>query len=115
METIAAELTWFFVLLRDLGIVLTKAPSLHCDNLNALQVPHAKANHIELDYNHLHERVDFGSLGTWYVTFLDQIAYIFTKLVMKFPFEILRRKLDLYYVWRSCLIGSENVIQDYGL
>ncbi|KAF5443286.1 hypothetical protein F2P56_035855 [Juglans regia] len=43
MASTAAELTWLSLLLKDLGVPLTKVPSLHCDNLSALYMT---INHV---------------------------------------------------------------------
>jgi histone deacetylase 1/2 len=57
-----AEMMWMQSLLAELGIKLTQAPCLWCDNLGATYlcanpVFHARAKHIEIDFHFVREKV----------------------------------------------------------
>ncbi|XP_042964638.1 uncharacterized mitochondrial protein AtMg00810-like [Carya illinoinensis] len=111
MASTAAELTWLSILLQDLRLPLFKTPILHCDNMSALfmtvnPVLHAWTKHIELDYHYVRERVALGSLETKFVTSHDQLADLFTKLLLKTQFKQLRNKLGLYFLPQPSLGGN---------
>lgn len=94
------ELTWLTYLLRHVGLMLTKPPILHCDNLSALHmivnpVFHGRPKHIELDYHFVRERVAMGNLVTHFVLSRAQLADIFTKHLPRFGFMDIRNKLRL--------------------
>lgn len=62
MTNAMAELIWVQSLLRELGISLSQPPFLWRDNLGATYLAaspvfHARANHIEIDFHFVHERV----------------------------------------------------------
>jgi len=60
-------LLWIQTLLKELGIFLSTAPILHCDNIGATYLTsnpifHARTKHIEIDYHFLRDRVAQKSL-----------------------------------------------------
>lgn len=120
MASTTTKLTWLSILFRDFGVPLTKAPSLHCDNMSALYISinhvlHAQMKYIELNYHCVWARVALDSLETRYVTSLDQLADIFTKPLLKGHFKLLRNKLGLCCLPQPCLRGSvknENINPD---
>ena len=62
LATTAAELVWIHQVLKDLGLFLSFAPKLWCDNVSALAIAsnpvfHAHTKHVEVDYHFVHERV----------------------------------------------------------
>jgi hypothetical protein len=57
----AAELIWLQALFRELGVFLSSAPILFCDNIGATYLSsnlafHARTKHISIDYHFVRER-----------------------------------------------------------
>jgi histone deacetylase 1/2 len=78
------EIMWIQGLLKELGIFLTRAPSLWCDNLSATYLAvnpifHTRTKHIEVDYHFVRERVARKALDVRFVSTHDQLADILTK------------------------------------
>ena len=56
LATTAAKLVWIRQVLKDLGIFLSFAPKLWCDNVSTLAIAsnpvfHARTKHVEVDYH----------------------------------------------------------------
>ena len=71
-------------MLKDLGVFISEAPILWCDNISALAIAsnlvfHARTKHIEVDFHFVRERVLRKDLAVKFVSTLDQLADIFTK------------------------------------
>ncbi|XP_071683516.1 uncharacterized protein [Lolium perenne] len=78
------EMMWVQCLLAELGIKLTQAPCLWCDNLGATYlcanpVFHARAKHIEIDFHFVREKVRREQLEIRFIPSKDQVADGFTK------------------------------------
>jgi hypothetical protein len=72
------------VLLRELGILQPRQPSLWCDSIGATylvgnQIFHRRCKHIEVDYHFVWERVLSHHLEVHPISTNDQIADIMTK------------------------------------
>ena len=96
--TIAAELSWIRMILKDLGIFLSSPPMLWCDNVSALALAsnpifHARTKHIEIDYPYIREKVLSKELKVNFISSLDQLADIFTKALSSPRFLDLAHKL----------------------
>uniref|UniRef100_A0A2N9FVX2 Integrase catalytic domain-containing protein n=1 Tax=Fagus sylvatica TaxID=28930 RepID=A0A2N9FVX2_FAGSY len=94
----SAELCWFRTLLKDLGVFISAAPILWCDNISALAIAsnpvfHARTKHIEVDFHFVRERVLRKDLAVKFVSTLDQLADIFTKSLPPHRFLALRSHL----------------------
>jgi hypothetical protein len=94
----SAELCWLRTLLKDLGIFISAAPILWCDNVSALAIAsnpvfHACTKHIEVDLHFVRERVLRKDLTVKFVSTLDQLADIFTKSLSPNRFLALRSNL----------------------
>jgi hypothetical protein len=55
-------LIWIQLLLKELGVFLSAAPILYCDNISATYLTsnpayHARTKHIEIDYHFVWDRV----------------------------------------------------------
>uniref|UniRef100_A0A2N9IQH8 Reverse transcriptase Ty1/copia-type domain-containing protein n=1 Tax=Fagus sylvatica TaxID=28930 RepID=A0A2N9IQH8_FAGSY len=80
----AAELAWLRQVLCDLGIFLSSAPAIWCDNTNAIALAsnpvfHSRTKHIEVDYHFVRECVVRGDLHLHFISTEDQLADLFTK------------------------------------
>jgi hypothetical protein len=65
-----AELIWLQVLLREIGITLSRPPTLWCDNIGATYLStnpifHQRSKHVEVDYHFVRERVSTRQLDVW--------------------------------------------------
>ena len=56
---------------------------------------HAKSKHIELKYHFVREKIESKEIELIYCNISDNVAHIFTKLVGKIHFEVLRNKLGV--------------------
>ncbi|KAM0037798.1 putative RNA-directed DNA polymerase [Helianthus debilis subsp. tardiflorus] len=94
-----AELIWLKSLLHELGLV-SKAPTLWCDNLGATYLSanpvfHARTKHVEVDYHFVREQVIQEKLNVKFISTDDQIADVFTKPLSSQRFEFLMSKLQV--------------------
>jgi hypothetical protein len=93
-----AELIWLLVLLREIGITLSRPPTLWCDNIGATYLSanpifHRRSKHVEVDYHFVRERVSTRQLDVWVISTKDQIANIMTKPLPMTSFNFFRRNL----------------------
>ncbi|KAM2669002.1 hypothetical protein EV2_020527 [Malus domestica] len=84
MATTTAEVIWIQQFLRDLHVVYSSAPVLHCDNISTMAlatnpVLNSKAKHIEIDCHFVRECVQQGTIVLQFVASADQYADMFTK------------------------------------
>ena len=98
MAFATSELYWIRMLLRELHILLSAAPTLWCDNLGALSLAanpvfHARTKHIEVDYHFIREKVLNKDIQLRFISTHAQLADIFTKGLTSDRFEFLRSKL----------------------
>jgi transposase InsO family protein len=94
----AAELTWIRMLLRDLGIFISHAPVLWCDNTSAISLAsnpvfHARTKHVEIDYHFVREKVVRGDLAVQFISTTDQLADLLTKALPSPRYVTLSTKL----------------------
>ncbi len=94
----AAELTWIRMLLRDLGIFISHAPVLWCDNTSAISLAsnpvfHARTKHVEIDYHFVREKVVRGDLAVQFISTTDQLADLLTKALPSPRYITLSTKL----------------------
>jgi hypothetical protein len=95
-----AELLWIQSLLKELGIFLSAAPILHCDNIGATYLSsnpvfHARTKHIEIYYHFVRDRVAQKSLTVKFLSSKDQLADILTKPLVSTRFAHLRSNLNV--------------------
>jgi histone deacetylase 1/2 len=95
-----AEVIWLQSLLAELGVRLTQAPCLWCDNLGATYLSanpvfHARAKHIEIDFHFVRERVMKKQLEIRFIPSRDQVADGFTKPLPYQAFENFKHNLNL--------------------
>jgi hypothetical protein len=81
-----------------MGLFLSKAPVIWCDNTSALALAsnpvfHGRTKHIEVDYHFVRERVVRGDIRLQFISTDDQVADVFTKAFPLPRFHKLRSKL----------------------
>jgi hypothetical protein len=94
----AAELAWLRMLLRDLGVYVSHAPVLWCDNTSAISLAsnpvfQARTKHVEIDYHFVREKVVRGDLSVKFISTDDQLAELLTKALPSPRFITLSTKL----------------------
>jgi histone deacetylase 1/2 len=95
-----AEIMWIQGLLRELGVFLSRAPCLWCDNLGATYLSvnpifHARTKHIEVDYHFVRERVAQKTLDIRFISTHDQLADVLTKPLSTQLFVKFRNNLNM--------------------
>jgi histone deacetylase 1/2 len=95
-----AEIIWIQGLLQELGIYLSRAPTLWCDNLGATYLSvnpvfHARTKHIEVDYHFVRERVARKALDIRFISTHDQLADVLTKPLATQSFVKFRDNLNM--------------------
>lgn len=80
----SSELTWISSLLHELGIRITRPPTIYCDNVGATYlcanpVFHSRMKHVALDYHFIRNQVQSGVLRVVHISTKDQLADVLTK------------------------------------
>ncbi|KAI4370496.1 hypothetical protein MLD38_018846 [Melastoma candidum] len=96
----AQECVWLRRLIEDLQESIDDPVPIHGDNLNAVMLTsnpvfHARTKYIELEHHFIREKVLDGIIDMVDVRSEDNTADIFTKPLLKGPFEDLRSNLGL--------------------
>ena len=99
MADATAEVIWIQVLLRELGISLSRPPSLWCDNIGATYLTanpvfHRRMKHVDVDYHFVRERVALKQLDVRTISSKDQLADIMTKALPAPAFNSIRCNLN---------------------
>ncbi|KAK0587534.1 hypothetical protein LWI29_024523 [Acer saccharum] len=100
VAAIAAELNWVCFLLTDLGLTLSTAPVIYCDNVGATQlssnqISHSRMKHVAIDFHFIRDQVQSGSLRVAHVSSKDQLADALTKPLSCPLFQSLKDKIGL--------------------
>ncbi|XP_019086237.1 PREDICTED: uncharacterized protein LOC109126826 [Camelina sativa] len=103
----AAELSWVFTLLSELGITLTSPLVIYCDNvgatyLSANPVFHSRMKHIAIDFHFVREYVQAGALRVSHISIHDQLADVLTKPLPRQQFLDCTSKLGVAQAPPSC-------------
>ena len=98
--TCCTQVLWMRQMLKDLGIQVTEAIPIMCDNTSAINisknpVQHSRTKHIAIRYHFLKDKVNEGEVKLEYIPTTEQVADIFTKPLPKDVFEYLRKKLGV--------------------
>ncbi|GJX20821.1 G2/mitotic-specific cyclin C13-1-like protein [Tanacetum coccineum] len=114
----AAELSWVQNLLLELGLSVTKPPTLFCDNAGATYlcanpVYHSRMKHVALDYHFVREKVTNGSLRVLHIHSADQLADVLTEPLGRE--EVKRRPLADYIekVQKNVTVNMRGVLIDW--
>ena len=100
MSSATCEVVWLRRILEDVGENQEEPSKVHCDIQSAVKLAHnpiyhAKSKHIELKYHFVREKIESKEIELIYCNTSDNVAHIFTKLVGKIHFEVLRKKLGV--------------------
>lgn len=80
----SSELMWISSLLHELGIRLSRPPTIYCDNVGATYlcanpVFHSRMKHVALDYHFIRNQVQSGALRVVHISTKNQLADVLTK------------------------------------
>jgi hypothetical protein len=90
------QLLWMRQTVRDFGYNLSKVPLL-CDNESVIRladnpVEHSHTKHIDIRHHFLRDHQQKGDIDIYHISFENQLADIFTKLLDEKTFCRLRTK-----------------------
>jgi hypothetical protein len=96
----AAEISWIYSLLTELGVHISQPPLLLCDNLGATYlthnpVYHSRMKHISIDIHFVRDLVQQGKLKVQHVCTVDQLTDCLTKPLSKTRHQLLRNKIGV--------------------
>lgn len=96
----SAEVAWICSLLSELGITITTAPVIYCDNVGATYlcanpVFHSRMKHIALDYHFVRSQVQSGALRVAHISTHDQLDDALTKPLPRSTFQLLTNKIGV--------------------
>lgn len=96
----SSEVAWICSLLSELGITITNAPVIYCDNVGATYlcanpVFHSRMKHIALDYHFVRNQVQSGLLRVAHISTDDQLADALTKPLPRSTFQRLTSKIGV--------------------
>ncbi|CAJ2641032.1 unnamed protein product [Trifolium pratense] len=100
MATTTSEIVWLRWLLSDMGVSLSKATPMYCDNKSAIQIAHnsvfhERTKHIEIDCHLTRHHLQHGTITLPFVSSSLQIADLFTKTHSIKRFHFLIDKLSM--------------------
>ena len=100
--------------MRDLGLFLKHPHIVYCDNISAISLAsnpvfHARTKHVEVDYHFIREEVVRGDLR--FVSSVDKLADIFTKVLSYARIKLLKNKLHVtenpFHLWWVVRVGTQ--------
>ncbi|GAA0183186.1 transmembrane signal receptor [Lithospermum erythrorhizon] len=100
LTSVAAEITWLQMLLKDIYISLSAALVALCNNISATYLAynpilHSRSKHIAIDYHFVREKVLLGDLTVQHVPTQLQLVDIFTKDLSSSKFKAVVSNLCL--------------------
>ena len=96
----AKDILWFRQLLVDVGFEQGDQTVLYSDNMSAIRLVrnpefHQRTKHIEVQYQHIRELQENGTISLMHVRTQDQLADILTKPLDKSRFNTFRNQICL--------------------
>lgn len=96
-----AELCWIRNLLQELGINLSKASVVFCDNISSVYlasnpVKHQRTKHVDLDIHFVREKIAMSLVKVLHVSSSLQFADIFTKGLLTSLFNDFKSSLTVW-------------------
>ena len=94
------EVLWLKRVLEELKQPFSLPMRLYCDNKSAISIAHNsvlhdKTKYAEIDRHFIKEKLDEGIICTPFVPTVKQLADVFTKSLMRQPFELQVSKLGM--------------------
>ncbi|KAH9673231.1 reverse transcriptase Ty1/copia-type domain-containing protein [Citrus sinensis] len=94
------EVLWLKRVLEELKQPFSLPMRLYCDNKSAISIAHNpvlhdRTKHVEIDRHFIKEKLDEGIICTPFVPTVKQLADVFTKSLMRQPFELQVSKLGM--------------------
>lgn len=104
MVNVTCEIMWLLLLLKKISVSHEKPAVLFCDNKAALYIAvnpvyHEGTKHIEIDCQLIQEKLQDGIIKTLHVSPSDQLADLFTKLLMPTQFKTLLCKIGVHNIY----------------
>nr|GFB09271.1 retrovirus-related Pol polyprotein from transposon TNT 1-94 [Tanacetum cinerariifolium] len=112
LSTCCAQVLWMRTQLTDYDFHFDKIP-MHCDSKAAIAiscnpVQHSRAEHIDVRYHFIKEKVDKGIVELFFVGTEYQLADLFTKALPVERFKYLVRRLGMRRLTPAKLEALEN-------
>jgi hypothetical protein len=100
LEEATREAMWYRNLFEDIGLPLTKAITIFCDNQSILKMAKspqilARNKYIEKACHLVRDYVKKGRVNLEYIRSKEQIANVLTKPLSKVQFQEMRERLQL--------------------
>lgn len=94
----ASEVAWLVHLLEEIGLLKLTPITLYCDNQSAMHIAknpvfHERTKHIDIDRHFTRDKVLEGLLLLSYLPTSNQLADLFTKILLSSHFNELKSKL----------------------
>ncbi|KAF5477519.1 hypothetical protein F2P56_004152 [Juglans regia] len=100
LASLAAKVIWLQTVLHELGVFLSTAPTLWCDNIGVIYLSmnpiyHSKTKHMDIDFHFVRDRVAANTLQVQFCSSQDQLANLLTKPIVADRFHRLRSSLNV--------------------
>ncbi|CAM8877973.1 unnamed protein product [Rhodiola kirilowii] len=100
MAAVCCELTWLARLITDMGVHVSSAIPLHCDNKASIHIAHnplfhERTKHVELDCHLVRAHVLSKFITPLHIPTNEQPTDMFTKLLTREQLQYLCSKLDV--------------------
>lgn len=106
MAVTVCEITWLRGYLGDMGLIITTATPLYCDDQSALHLDanpifHERSKHIEVDCHFIREKLRNNVISTAHISIKVQPADVFTKALASDQHQFLISKLAMINLFQA--------------